>query len=306
MRIQAKILASTLCALLLSTCEKPSYQGSQVKTGPEAKENTQSFPPLPELWQEKGGMAEATEDLKALHVAMQRYLEANGDIWPQAPRVMMDDVVPSEQTLQEHVEHQDNLVEPNAASLAAYRKFWEDTLKPFGATARHWQHSGKPTGLLNAAFYNANRFTQEKRAAYRENNGDEGLRWRTSEAVWFSIEAYGGGDKIFITASGRLEDPGVDVTVKLPVESRTQSLTRSTGTLVKINIRKSGAYVIQEKPVTEEELTKLMSEEFGKKPDLKVLIRCDKEAKHLYLASVMSICRQVGVPHANIAIKTEQ
>jgi len=30
-------------------------------------------------------MAEATEDLMALHVAMQRYLKANGEIWPQAP-----------------------------------------------------------------------------------------------------------------------------------------------------------------------------------------------------------------------------
>ncbi len=299
-------LAGCLVVVLPSCDETVHEDGKEAGDKSGSQESEQVFPPLPELWQEKGGIQEATEDLKALHVAMQRYLKANGDIWPQAPRVMMDDVVPSEQALQEHVEHQDNLVEPNAASLAAYRKFWEDTLKPFGATARHWQHSGKPTGLLNAAFYNANRFTQEKRAAYRENNGDEGLRWRTSEAVWFSIEAYGGGDKIFITASGRLEDPGVDVTVKLPVESRTQSLTRSTGTLVKINIRKSGAYVIQEKPVTEEELTKLMSEEFGKKPDLKVLIRCDKEAKHLYLASVMSICRQVGVPHANIAIKTEQ
>jgi len=290
--------------LLLVACEKPAKEESRNPDGPEAKENTQSFPTLPLLWQEKGGIQEATEDLMALHVAMQRYLRANGEIWPQAPRVMKDDVVPSEQS-QEQVEHQDNLVEPNAASLAAYRKFWEGTLEPFGATARHWQHSGNPPGLLKAAFYNANRFARDKGAAYRENNGDEAQRWQTSEAVWFSIEAYGGGDKIFITASGRLEDPGVDVTVKLPDESRNQSLTQTAGNLIKVNIRHNGAYVVKGKLVTEEGLTKWMSEEFEKTPDLKVLIRCDKDSKHLYLANVMSICRHVGVPKANIAIKTE-
>jgi biopolymer transport protein ExbD len=49
-----------------------------------------------------------------------------------------------------------------------------------------------------------------------------------------------------------------------------------------------------------------MAEEVEKKPELKVLIRCDKESKHLYLANVMSICRHVGVPEASIAVRTEK
>ena len=306
MRIQAKILMSSLFALLPSACEKPSDQESQVKADPKEKQNTQSFPPLPELWQEKGGIQEATEDLMALHVAMQRYLKANGEIWPQAPRVMMDDVVPSEQS-QEQVEHQGNLVEPNAASLAAYRKFWRDTLEPFGATARHWQHSGKPRGMrFNPTFYEANRFDRDKGSAYRKNNGDEGQRWQTGEAVWFSTDPYGGGDKIFITATGRLVDHSVETTIKLPVESRNQPLTQTADDLIKISIRHNGAYVVEGKLVTEEGLTKWMSEEFEKKPDFKVLIRCDKDSKQLYLANVMSICRQVGVQKSNIAVKTQQ
>jgi len=300
------VLAGCLVVVLPSCDDTVHEDGKEAGDKSGSQESEQVFPPLPKLSQEKGGIQEATEDLMALHVAMQRYLKANGDIWPQAPRVMMDDVVPSEQALQEQVEHQDNLVEPNAASLAAYRKFWEDTLEPFGATARHWQHSGNPPGLLKAVFYNANRFDRDKGAAYRENNGDEGQWWQTSEAVWFSIEAYGGGDKIFITASGRLVDQGVEHTVKLPAESRNQSLTRTAGNLIKVNIRHNGAYVVKGKLVTEEGLTKWMSEEFEKTPDLKVLIRCDKDSKHLYLANVMSICSQVGVQKANIAVKTEK
>jgi len=49
-----------------------------------------------------------------------------------------------------------------------------------------------------------------------------------------------------------------------------------------------------------------MKTEVEKKPDIKVLIRSDQDAKHLYLANVMSICRHVGVPRANIAVKTER
>ena len=300
------VLAGCLFVVLPSCDDTVHEAGKEAGDKSGSLESEEVFPPLPELWQEKGGIQEATEDLKALHVAMQRYLKVNGDVWPQAPRVMMDDVVPSEQS-QEQVEHQDNLVEPNAASLVAYRKFWQDTLEPFGATARHWQHSGKPRGKrFNPTFYEANRFAREKGAAYRENNGDEGQRWQTSDAVWFSIEAYGGGDKIFITASGRLVDQGVEHPVKLPAESRNQSLTQTAGNLIKVNIRHNGAYVVKGKLVTEEDLTKWMSEEFEKTPDLKVLIRCDKDSKHLYLANVMSICRQVGVQKANIAVKTEK
>ena len=294
-------------ALLLAACEKPANEGARAKASPEANENTQSFPTLPLLWQEKGGMAEATEDLKALHVAMQRDLKANDDIWPQAPDVKVDSIVPSEQFLKEYPEHEGNRVEPNAASLAAYRKFWEDTLKPFGATARHWQHSGKPhaTGIFNSAFYNANRVNREKGVAYQKNNEGEAQRWRTSEAVWFIIEAVG-GETVFITASGWVADPFIDHLVELPADSRNQSLTQTVGNLIKVNIRENGEFVVMGQQVTEEGLTKWMDEEVEKKPDLKVLVRCDKESKHLYLANVMSICRHVGVSEANIAVRTEK
>ena len=315
MEIQAKILVSALCALLLSACEKHSDEGARAKAGPEAKEKAQSFATLPLLWQAKGGIQEATEDLMALHVAMQRYLEENGDIWPQAPRVVMDDVVPSEQFLKEHPEHQGNRVEPNADSLAAYRKFWEDTLKPFGATARHWQHSGKPPLPGNPAFFEANRFNREKGAAYRKKNGGEEnpqLRWASTPDGalgghwWFATEVGKKGRVVFITASGRVVDTEREFVVEVPVESRNQSLTQDTRSLITINIHKNGVFIVQGKLVTEDGLTKWISEEFEKNHELKILIRCHKDSKHLYLANMLLICNWVGVSRANIAIKTEQ
>ena len=111
---------------------------------------------------------------------------------------------------------------------------------------------------------------------------------------------------IFFLVTTTFKEEEIDHMVNLPTDARNQSLTQSTDTLVKINIRKSGAYVIQGKQVTEEEIDTFMETELQKKPELKVLIRCDQDAKHLYLANIMSICRHVGVPRANIAIKTEQ
>ncbi|HJM65239.1 MAG: hypothetical protein CMN05_11470 [Roseibacillus sp.] len=111
---------------------------------------------------------------------------------------------------------------------------------------------------------------------------------------------------IFFLVTTTFKEEEVDHLVKLPVESRNQSLTQTAGNLIKVNIRDKGEYVVMGQQVTEEDLTKWMAEEVEKKPELKVLIRCDKESKHLYLANVMSICRHVGVPEASIAVRTEK
>ena len=111
---------------------------------------------------------------------------------------------------------------------------------------------------------------------------------------------------IFFLVTTTFKEEEIDHMVNLPVDARNQSLTQSTGNLLKINIRKSGAYVLLGKQVTEEEITQLMGRELKKKPDLKVLIRSDQDAKLLYVANVLSICRHVGVNKANIALKTTQ
>ena len=107
-----------------------------------------------------------------------------------------------------------------------------------------------------------------------------------------------------VTTTGKEEE--VDQTGKLPVDVRNQSLTQTAGNVIKINVRQNGSYVLMGKQVTEEEIGTWMKDEIKKKPELSVVIRCDKEAKHLYLANVMSICLYAGVNEAKIAVKTEE
>ena len=109
---------------------------------------------------------------------------------------------------------------------------------------------------------------------------------------------------IFFLVTTTFKEEEIDHMVNLPVDARNQSLTQSTGNLAKINIRKNGAYVILGKQVTEEQMWDWLASELKKKPDLKVLTRVDQEAKYLYLANVISICRSVGVPTAHMALKT--
>ena len=111
---------------------------------------------------------------------------------------------------------------------------------------------------------------------------------------------------IFFLVTTTFKEEEIDHLVKLPTDKRNQSLTQSKGNLIKVNIRDNGAYIIMGQQMTEEQISTWMDAEVQRKPGIKVLIRCDKESKHLYLANVMSICRHVGVPQANIAVRTEK
>ena len=111
---------------------------------------------------------------------------------------------------------------------------------------------------------------------------------------------------IFFLVTTTFKEEEIDHMVNLPVDARNQSLTQSTGNLAKINIRENGSYVVMGQQFTEEQVSDWTKQQVDKKPDIKVLIRCDQDAKHLYLANVLSICRNVGVSKANIAVKTEK
>jgi biopolymer transport protein ExbD len=110
---------------------------------------------------------------------------------------------------------------------------------------------------------------------------------------------------IFFLVTTTFKEEEIDHEVTLPQDARNQSLSEAANDLIKINIRKNGSFVVMGKQMTEEELSEWMAAEVVRKPGIKVLIRCDQDAKHLYLANIMSICRHVGVPRANIALKTE-
>ena len=109
---------------------------------------------------------------------------------------------------------------------------------------------------------------------------------------------------IFFLVTTTFKQQEDDRRVDLPVDQRNQAMANKAGDIVKINIRKSGAYVINQHPVTEEMVEKTMKEHVAKRPEVKVFIRADKEVKHLYVANVLSICKFVGVKETHILVQT--
>lgn len=109
---------------------------------------------------------------------------------------------------------------------------------------------------------------------------------------------------IFFLVTTTFKQQEDDHRVDLPVDKRNQAMSNKAGDVVKINIRKSGAYVLMDKPVTEEMIESTMKEAVANRPEVKVLVRADKESKHLYLANVLSICKFVGVKDTHIMVKT--
>jgi len=109
---------------------------------------------------------------------------------------------------------------------------------------------------------------------------------------------------IFFLVTTTFKQQEDDRRVDLPVDQRNQALSNKAGDVVKINIRKSGAYVIMDKPVTEEMVESTMKQAVTNRPEVKVLIRADKETKHLYVANILSICKFVGVKETHIMVKT--
>ena len=109
---------------------------------------------------------------------------------------------------------------------------------------------------------------------------------------------------IFFLVTTTFRQQEDDRRVDLPVDQRNQALANKAGDIVKINILKSGNYVIMGKAVTEEMMEKTLKESVAKRPEVKVLIRADKESKHLYVANILSICKFVGVKETHILVKT--
>ena len=104
---------------------------------------------------------------------------------------------------------------------------------------------------------------------------------------------------IFFLATTTFKEEERDISVSLPQDTQGQSLSSSDSVIV-INIRKSGTYVMLDRQVTVEEMTNLIKDSLDEDADQKVLIRADQETLHGYVAKAVSTCRHAGIIEANI------
>ena len=110
---------------------------------------------------------------------------------------------------------------------------------------------------------------------------------------------------IFLLATTTIKEEERDIQVQLPVDSRGESLSQA-GKVIVVNVRKSGAYVVQDQQVTAEEMATMIAASVKEDPSQKVLIRADQEALHGYVAKAVATCKHVGVKEANIGYQVPE
>ncbi len=110
---------------------------------------------------------------------------------------------------------------------------------------------------------------------------------------------------IFLMATTTFQEIERDIKVNLPVESHIEALSSSDKVIV-VNVRKSGAYIVQDRQVTPEEMMQMVADAMKNNPDQKVLVRADQEALHGYVARAISACRRAGAKEANIGYQVQE
>jgi len=105
---------------------------------------------------------------------------------------------------------------------------------------------------------------------------------------------------IFFLVSSQFHEEERDIQVNLPETQVSDTLSVSAQSLIIINVRRDGTYVVGGDPVSLDGLREIMSRAVQGNPNQKVLVRADKQALHGYVAAAVSTCREVGIRHANI------
>ena len=110
---------------------------------------------------------------------------------------------------------------------------------------------------------------------------------------------------IFFIATTTFQQEEKDMQVNLPQASDGKALSSAPSVLV-INVRDTGEYLLGSQMVTLEQLAQQMKAAAENQPDQKVLVRGDENARHGDVSRAMLTCRQAGIHKANIAYELPQ
>jgi len=105
---------------------------------------------------------------------------------------------------------------------------------------------------------------------------------------------------IFFLATTQFQQEERDIQVNLPETRAGETLSSTAHSLLVINIRRDGSYVVRGRTISPDALRDMVIEAVKTNPDQKVLVRADKQALHGYVAAAIGLCKQAGVRRANI------
>ncbi len=110
---------------------------------------------------------------------------------------------------------------------------------------------------------------------------------------------------IFFLVATTLAQEEREITVQLPGTSSHVPLSAPPPQLI-INIEANGQVVIAREKYTWKQLADLLAEVAEKEPHRQILIRADKNSRHVYFAAAARFCRQVGISETRIGLVLEE
>ncbi|MCX8035565.1 MAG: biopolymer transporter ExbD [Candidatus Sumerlaeia bacterium] len=105
---------------------------------------------------------------------------------------------------------------------------------------------------------------------------------------------------IFFLVSAQFHEEERDIQVNLPQTHIEETLSSTARSLLILNVRRDGTYIVGGNEVSPDELRALLSRAVKVNPDQKVLVRADKQALHGYVAAAVAVCKECGIRQANI------
>jgi biopolymer transport protein ExbD len=111
---------------------------------------------------------------------------------------------------------------------------------------------------------------------------------------------------IFFLVTTQFQQEERDIQVNLPQTKAGETLSSSARTVIVINVRADGSYVVRNQAIDQDQLREMMVKAVAANPDQKVLVRADKKAFHGYVAAAVSLCRHAGIHRANIGYELPQ
>jgi len=105
---------------------------------------------------------------------------------------------------------------------------------------------------------------------------------------------------IFFLVSSQFHEEERDIQVNLPQTQIVETLSTAARTVLIINVRRDGSYIVGGNTVAPDALRAIVVKMVKANPDQKVLVRADKQALHGYVAAAISVCKEAGIRQANI------
>lgn len=110
---------------------------------------------------------------------------------------------------------------------------------------------------------------------------------------------------IFLLVTTSFVNMERDIGLRVPEVSGAAGLTEAPSPRV-VNVHKDGAITLDSRPVTLDELTRLLGAARSQYRDLRVLVRGDGRGPFQRVAEVLSACKQAGITDLGISVRIIQ